>query len=353
MTQSKCASSFIFTINEKSLEKWKEIVNYLKRRAGCNYILVTEHIGQNNKHYHCFVQYSHSIRLSMEMLHNAHIDKCYGSAQKNIEYCRALDEKHKNLGVTAVEIYEYGKPVFKGSAKTVSDLLEIENVRDVEDPKLVNAWKTVWELVELEPIDIDDWYKEVKVYWIQGPSGIGKTNRAKQIVKENSDKFGSRPDRVKYYNGFWHGVSGKSDIAIYDDFRDSHMKPSEFIHFIDYNIQKMNVKGRTRDNRYKLIIITTVQPLNSIYRNVHDEPRKQWERRLEVIDLFPDKSLGTENGKLTYIDPRYDTEYFDWDKKECYYCNYEIECKCICVQNECICIHGFCNYSKLNKYLDN
>ena len=52
---------------------------------------------------------------------------------------------------------------------------------------------------------------------------------------------------------------GDSPIALYDDFRDSHMKPSEFINFIDYNVHGLNIKNGEIQNNYKYIIITSVQ----------------------------------------------------------------------------------------------
>lgn len=340
MTQSKCANNFILTINEQVLPHYQEIIAYLEGRSGFNYILVTEHTGQENKHYHCYVQYNRSLRLSMEMLCGAHLDKCYGSAQANIEYCRALDDKHKKLGVTAIDIYENGKPLFKGSVYSVGDLLEINDIENIPDYRMTNAWKLAHEIKENEPIDIEDWKKEVKVYWIQGPSGIGKTEKAKQIVRDNKEKYGTKVDIIKFVDRFWHGVSGLTPIAIYDDFRDSHMKPSEFINFIDYNVQKMNVKGRTKHNNYSMILITSVQRLSEIYGNVKEEPRKQWERRIEVIDLFPGKILTTSNGQLNSRDYVEDNE--------CYYCDNNIDCKCKCIENNTKCNEKQCNLDKFN-----
>lgn len=50
-------------------------------------------------------------------------------------------------------------------------------------------------------------------------------------------------DEVSYENKFWIGVHDNTDIALYDDFRDTDMKPNKFIKFIDYNKHVMNVKG--------------------------------------------------------------------------------------------------------------
>ena len=79
-------------------------------------------------------------------------------------------------------------------------------------------------------------------------------------------------------------------MAIYDDFRDSHMKASEFIQFIDYNTHTLNVKGGYQHNKFNLIIITSVQRLTDIYQNCQGEPRTQWLRRIELINMYPEES---------------------------------------------------------------
>lgn len=75
-------------------------------------------------------------------------------------------------------------------------------------------------------------------------------------------------EEVKYENGFWNGIGDGTGCCVYDDFRDSHMKASEFINFIDYNVHNLNIKGGNVKNNYNLIIITSVFPLNDIYLGV-------------------------------------------------------------------------------------
>ena len=72
---------------------------------------------------------------------------------------------------------------------------------------------------------------------------------------------------------------------------------SEFINFIDYNRHRMNIKGSSCMNDYKLIIITSVQKLNEIYSNCNGEPRKQWERRVERI-ILPSVVLKNEDTEI-------------------------------------------------------
>ena len=90
---------------------------------------------------------------------------------------------------------------------------------------------------------------------------------------------------VKHSGDFWLGI-GNAECAIYDDFRPSDMKPSEFINFIDYNKHPMNVKGGSKQNNYKRIFITSVVNPEYLYMGIaSDEPRKQWMRRMEIVKL--------------------------------------------------------------------
>ena len=84
------------------------------------------------------------------------------------------------------------------------------------------------------------------------------------------------------------GTTKGAKVALYDDFRDSHMKVSEFINFIDYNPHHLNIKGDNQKNTYEYILITSVQNPEYLYENLQNrdsEPKKQWMRRLEIIHL--------------------------------------------------------------------
>ena len=276
--------NFLITINEIVIPHTEDIIKYLGNLKGCIYILVCEHIGQENKHYHLYVQFDNCKRISFKKLFGAHVDKCFGSAQQNIAYVKAEDEKHKKLNIKSELIYEYGEPKLNGGYHTVKDIKQLDNPDELP-AMYYNIYKKIKE-EQIQDIDIDEWHKDIKVYWIQGPSGIGKTEKAKQIIRDNASKYGRKVNILKYENGFYSGT-GTAKAAIYDDFRDSHMKPSEFINLIDYNIHNLNIKGGSIQNKYEIIIFTSVQHIKEIYKNINGEPREQWERRIEVIDMFP------------------------------------------------------------------
>ncbi|OUM70106.1 hypothetical protein PIROE2DRAFT_56985 [Piromyces sp. E2] len=277
---------FHIVINPKSLEFYEDIKRYVMGLKYFQYLLVCEHIGQAEQHYHMLLQLNDNLpKLSVKKMHGAHIiPKTYGSTKKIVEYVKAEDEA---AGVTAVLIDEEGKLLRQGGNQlTIGEVIDLteDDVRELPAIQY-NVVRNIRR--DYTVTHARDFRKEVKVFWIQGPSGVGKTNKAMEIASEWEITLGTGTDFIKYINNFYLGTTKLARIAIYDDFRCSDMKPAEFINLIDYNKHWMNIKGDAILNNYNVIIITSIQKLERIYGNVPDEPRRQWERRIEVINMFP------------------------------------------------------------------
>lgn len=268
------------TINEKSLENYNEIRSYFENRKSCTYVLCVEHIGGENKHYHLFAQFKTPSTLSLKKLFGSHVEAIRGTPQETVDYMMCRDIKHISKGIKAVVVDEWGT-IRESGGMRVGDLKKMTSEELDELPSIYfNIAKKLQE-EKNNDIDLDNVHKNVKVYYIWGPSGVGKSRKAIEMIKENGFKS---VNMVKYENGFYHGV-GTVKQCIYDDFRDSHMSASEFINFIDYNKHFMNIKGGSKLNEYEFIIITSVQDPNTIYKNMSDEPRKQWLRRIKIINM--------------------------------------------------------------------
>lgn len=228
------------------------------------------------RHYQCYIYFKNPISFNnlKSQLPTANMRIAKGTAKQNQKYC----SKEKIY-------FEDGEIPHQGKKITIDELKNMTNEEIIEiDARCHKAYIHARDLLNND-IDIDEWKKKVKIIYIFGPSGCGKTEKAKEIVRNKKDKYGSKVNIIKYENSFYSGC-GNARIAIYDDWRDSHMKPSEFINLIDYNVHNMNIKGGCVQNKYELIIITTIQNIKDIYKNMNDEePRKQWERRLKIIEL--------------------------------------------------------------------
>ena len=270
---SKSSKGFLITCNEEI--KFGDVLNYIRSLNPCYFVASKEKAPSTGHiHMHCYCQFPNARRLSLTKLQGSHVDKCYGSPQQNEAYVK------KDGDIIAEE-----GEIKKKGGKTIKEVKEMNKEQRAELP--IQYYKIIEKInsEENKRIKVDDYYKEREVYWFYGPSGLGKTKRAVELLKKrNIEEF----NEVKYDGQFWHGVEEECEVCIYDDWRDSHMKPTELINFIDYNTHIMNVKGGSVRNKYKLIIITSIQDPEKIYMNTPEEYKRQWLRRIKEIDKFTD-----------------------------------------------------------------
>ena len=230
--------NFILTLNEASLEYYTDIINYLKSLTGLCYILVTEHIGQENKHYHVYVQYKNAKRLAVSKLHGAHFEKCYGSAQQNIRYCKAEDDKHKELGITAVLIEEEGEPMLKGGNYTVGYLEELDNQQELPAiyyniyQKIQNKKNSDIAFYDMLENIQNDSLRPVQVIYFIGKPGSGKTYNAYKYALSHFSK--EEITKVTIQNNFFEFVGSNQDkCLVVEEFRPSQLHPSSLLQFTD------------------------------------------------------------------------------------------------------------------------
>lgn len=266
--RSKSAKNFQITVNNEAIDV---VLTYM-RKLKPNYLVACKETAPStgHVHFHVYVQFPNCRRLSLKKLEGAHLEICRGSPEQNEAYVKKDGEIIAEEG----ELRRCSKWSIKGFKEMSKEEREdlppqmyniVQKMNDAENKKMKGT----------------DYYKgKINVYWYWGESGSGKTRHAVQEIGER--EF----NEVKYDGNFWHGVTEDTDIALYDDWRDGHMKPTELINFIDYNRHVMNVKGGSIRNNYKEIYITTLQDPEKIYANVPEETRKQWLRRIKEIIKF-------------------------------------------------------------------
>ena len=262
------AKNYQLTLNE--VELWEGLLDYLKS-LNPSYLVAAKEIAPStgHEHIHCYVQFPTSRALSLKKTLGAHIEKCRGSPQQNVAYVKKDGDIIEEIG-----------ELRRAGAKSIGEIEKMSKEERKELPaQLYNIVQKI-EAKESSNLLVKNIYKEnIEVYWYWGESGAGKTRRAMREIGEKEFNM------VKYEDGFWHGL-GTADIALYDDFRDSHMKPTELINFIDYYVHPMNIKGGSHQNTYHIIYITSLQSPEEIYKNVPEESKKQWLRRIKEIIHF-------------------------------------------------------------------
>lgn len=122
--------------------------------------------------------------------------------------------------------------------------------------------------------------RNMKVLYIEGPTGVGKTTLAKWICDEILE--------VDYYissssNDIMQDYLGQKAIIL-DDFRSDNLIFSDMLKFLDNHTQS-TVKSRYYNKAIdcEYIIITTTQPLNEQYQEVKFEDRLQFYRRISEL----------------------------------------------------------------------
>lgn len=138
-------------------------------------------------------------------------------------------------------------------------------------------------------INVDDAYKpEIKVYYIQGES-----KEKTQWALEKIDELGySRNYDIVCHKkrGTWHGVTKhrSKEVALYENFDDTDMNIREFVSFIDYYVNPMDVAHSYSTNNYRHIFITSAKSFYSLYPRADRNDRKRIESRrnyITIIDL--------------------------------------------------------------------
>lgn len=282
----KKGRNFILTVNEKCLPDYEKIIKYLKSLKKFRYILVTEHFGQDNKHYHIYVQYDDNKKLSFNKLYGAHLENCYGSAQKCREYLLCEDDKHKKLGITANIIYEEGEIKLNGGIKYVKDVMNMDKDDLGEVPiQFRNIAKSIIEEEHekqeffnmLDEIEKDE-LKAPKIIYLYGDSGNGKTYGAykmamKEYAKEDIGKITMDGQFVKFINE-------DAKCFVIEEFRPSQISASNFLQLTDKYGYACNIKGSHKYIRPEMIIICSVISPYNIYS---DEKNKQFLRRITKL----------------------------------------------------------------------
>lgn len=245
------------------------------------YLITCEDETEDGKwHGHAFMYFKNPVCMSsVKKLfgNDCHLKKPYNNSGC-IKYVKGEIKDERKV---KHNILEYGDAPNDNGIHNIKDLDEIENAEDVP-VMMYNIWKK--RKTEPKKIKKSEWSKDVKVIYIWGPSGVGKSTKAQELA---DDEF----EEIKYVNGFYIGVVDGTGCAIYDDFRDSHMPASEFINFIDYRTHNLNVKGGQVKNKYSKIIITSIIPLHELYRRITQEQKEQWIRRIEEIPICDPDAL--------------------------------------------------------------
>lgn len=292
--------NFHIVVNPKIADKLDNIKEYLEHFEQFNYILIGMHELEKDKlgnlkepHYHIYVQYKNAVQLKAKAIHNAHLAKCFGSAQANIKYIRCKDDSERHKACRYTEIYEYGLPKLRGGALRGCEVVErfINNGYDMaktlgELP--ANFYRVYKQIIEdyINENAVKRWRenvlkgkKNIKVDWHVGKGGSGKTYAAAEDMGDNALVIDFTKD------GNFANILGNAktaDTIVLNEFKDSGIEWKTFLQIL-VNEKVINVKNsQIYPQHVKHIIITSQQYPHEIYRKA-GEDRNQIIRRIDNI----------------------------------------------------------------------
>jgi ATP-dependent protease HslVU (ClpYQ) ATPase subunit len=131
--------------------------------------------------------------------------------------------------------------------------------------------------------------RDMKVLYIYGETGIGKTTFAKQfadMMKMSYFVSGSSNDTLEGYMG--------QDIIIFDDLRADSFKYHDFLKLLDNHTNSLT-KSRYYNKAIdcKFLIITSIKKPNELYQNRTQEDLLQLYRRIKFYI-----HIDAENGQV-------------------------------------------------------
>lgn len=283
--KSWTGKNFCLTINPLSIEFYQDIEDYFTSRSGFQYLICAEHDGPSHVHRHMYVQFNKTTYITSRRLFGAHIDPCYGSAQQNIAYVMAEDNKHKTQGVKAIKINEIGSPLYKGGNWSVRAIKEAESPDELPGvlyntyQKIKNKQKSDDEFFRmLEEIENDS-LRPIKVIYFIGRPGHGKTYNAYKYALRHYKK--EEITKVTINNNFFEFVGSHEDkCLVVEEFRPSQLHPSSLLQFTDKYGYSCPIKGGHKYVKPECIIICSIIHPSRLYREEKEELNEQFTRRI-------------------------------------------------------------------------
>lgn len=264
--------NFVFTLNNPIENGGAELCDWME--TYCSYGIIGCETGENGTFHwqgYCELRSQKRFNSICGDGRKWHVERRRGSGDEARDYCK----KDGNF-------VEFGQQRRQGAR---NDLCRVRE-RALED-----GMRGVTATCNLQQIKVAekfltyneegrDW--ETEVIYITGPSGIGKSRMAREIV---ADKGLTDDCYVKSTGtNWWDGYDGH-EAVILDDWRDSWWPLNYVLGLLDRYAFMLEVKGGHRQFKPKLIVITCIFPLERQYVNV-GECRIQLERRItRVIDL--------------------------------------------------------------------
>lgn len=285
MTSTNRQRDWCFTINNYNTMDELEL-----QEMPFTYLIYGREIGAiGTKHLQGYIYFKHPKRFGgvKEMFGRAHVEPARGTAKQNKAYC---SKQH--------DFVELGTMPNQGKRTDLTKLKE-RVLRGDEIKHIVR--EDVQNFQQLRFVELLQKYKpknhkkmrDVKVYWLYGKTGSGKTWQAINNCESDNTWISGKNLR------WWQGYLGE-EYVILDDFRGDFCTFHELLRILDRYPYEVEYKGGSAELKAHTIYVTSQFHPSEVYHTREDIG--QLLRRITEIKEFRD---GTEVGGNTK--PRLET----------------------------------------------
>lgn len=260
------ARDWQITINE--IDNMQTVWDYITQRSGCTYAIACVEVAPTTGHVHghIFAQFNNTVALSPKKCCNAHLEKCRGTPQENVDYIKKGGEIWDEFGT--LRTWGGLNPTIK-NVKEMSD----KEIYETLPANYINCVRKI-----KNEIPGERYFKKVQVEWHYGPTGTGKTRYA----------FEMGCTAVEYNNGFFTDWGDARKIVI-EEMR-GEIPYRILLKLTDgyHNYYTVNVKGGFKFVDLDVIIITSPNRPEDVYNKQVDKTDSinQLLRRINVIKKY-------------------------------------------------------------------
>lgn len=225
-------------------------------------------------HIQGFVRLTTPKRLSgvKKLFHSTtHLEVAKGTDEENIVYC--TDRTKKVLA--SYQPLKFGTFEAQGKRTDLVDIYESGKAGTLKlEPATLPTAARYPRFFEKCLSLYRPGLRDIKVSYIWGPTGTGKTRGVYEAYPDVYALFSTSPE-------WWDGYDGQS-VVLFDDFR-GDLPCHRMLRLLDRYPIQVPVKGGSVALRATEIIITANIPPEDQYRKVDEPTREAWMRRLHIV----------------------------------------------------------------------
>lgn len=258
--------NWCFTLTKEISLEWEKFID-----GTCSYIVVGDEEGEGGfLHWQGYAEFTKAMTMKGVKNHFAvkeiHVEARKGTQEQAVNYCKK-DGKFEEFG----ELKAQGK---RTDLDKCREMIK-EGLKNHEIVEEVTSFQAVKCIDTLRYMMMKPRNKDVKpkVYWIYGPTGTGKTVKAKEILGEYDD--------CDFANNFLIGYTGSKNV-LFDDYRGS-VPLHTLLKMLDYGQCTVNVKNGSCFFGGETIVFTAPFRPEEIYKNTKGENIRQLTRRIDEI----------------------------------------------------------------------